>query len=621
MSSPLVALLVLLLALIAQAPLHAQALPRLLGSDVMAKRQSTSDSASLRTRTVDPDVSLVEDLARAHASGAAGQRFLIDLFPGQEVQAEVVDAQLRATGATVIARLPDRPLGSAVLTLEAGVLVATVDSLSGRYRVERRADGRYDVEQQMPQAFTEGLPPRPVPGRSSNDTARADVGTKDAPADSGRLIDMLIVWSPAAEASAGGSANMRSQAQAAVDSLNAAFLNSGIGSRIRLVHSTRIEYVERTNCNSGALTIDCALDDVTFDNDGYIDSVHALRNVHGADLVGFIIGNSPPWCGLAWIPTSIGAENAPYGFSVSTQGCAVSGRGFAHEAAHNLGANHDPAHHSGDGPKPYNVGHVDPQGAWRTIMSYGAACSNCAQVDYFSNPRLRFVDGDALGTPGANNALVIDLVAEAAANYRPTSSLHPVAQRFADVPATHAFYGHIEFLAQAAVTSGCGAALYCPDNPVTRGQMAVFLERTIRASNWSAPAAAGIFADVLPGAPFSGPIEQLYWDGITQGCSAGPLRYCPDQPVTRGQMAVFLLRASCGASFVPAAPQSALFDDVPIGHPFGSFIHKLHALGITSGCATAPLRYCPDSPVTRGQMAAFIERSFPYRAPSEACSP
>jgi len=60
---------------------------------------------------------------------------------------------------------------------------------------------------------------------------------------------------------------------------------------------------------------------------------------------------------------------------------------------------------------------------------------------------------------------------------------------------------------------------------------------------------------------------------------------------------------------VSQAPLAATFDDVPLGHPQRQFVEALAAAGITSGCATVPARYCPDDPVTRGQMAVFLAKA------------
>jgi hypothetical protein len=149
--------------------------------------------------------------------------------------------------------------------------------------------------------------------------------------------------------------------------------------------------------------------------------------------------------------------------------------------------------------------------------------------------------------------------------------------------------------------------MYCPDSTVTRGQMAVFIERGM--GNFSpTPSPSGMFADVPPGHPFKAFIEEFYNDGITIGCTTSPLNYCPDNPVTRGQMAVFIERGI--GNFSPTPSPSGMFADVPPGHPFKAFIEEFYNDGITSGCTTSPLMYCPDSPVTRGQMAVFIARAF-----------
>jgi S-layer homology domain len=100
----------------------------------------------------------------------------------------------------------------------------------------------------------------------------------------------------------------------------------------------------------------------------------------------------------------------------------------------------------------------------------------------------------------------------------------------------------IEQLFHEGVTGGCGGGDYCPDNPVTRSQMAVFLLKALLGSSYTPPAATGIFGDV-PIASFAADwIEDLYNRGITGGCQASPLLYCPNNPNTRGQMAVYLVK-------------------------------------------------------------------------------
>jgi S-layer homology domain len=104
-------------------------------------------------------------------------------------------------------------------------------------------------------------------------------------------------------------------------------------------------------------------------------------------------------------------------------------------------------------------------------------------------------------------------------------------------------------------------------------------------------------------------IERLYSVGISGGCGVSPLMYCPDGSVTRAQMAIFLLRGIHGASYTPpAVGGSTGFGDVPTSYWAAAWIKQLVAEGITSGCGAGT--YCPESPVTRAQMAVFLVRTF-----------
>jgi hypothetical protein len=114
-------------------------------------------------------------------------------------------------------------------------------------------------------------------------------------------------------------------------------------------------------------------------------------------------------------------------------------------------------------------------------------------------------------------------------------------QTFVDVPPGSFGYDFIEDFVTRGITAGCDATHYCPNNVVNRAQMAVFLLRAEHGSAYTPPACAGIFADVACPGPFTNWIERLYNEGITGGCSASPLQYCPANPVSRAQMAIFLV--------------------------------------------------------------------------------
>jgi CSLREA domain-containing protein len=118
---------------------------------------------------------------------------------------------------------------------------------------------------------------------------------------------------------------------------------------------------------------------------------------------------------------------------------------------------------------------------------------------------------------------------------------------------------------------------------------------------------AQVFADV----PFDGfawaQIESIYTAGITGGCSTNPLNYCPNNSVTRAQMAVFLLRGIHGSAYSPPAATGTVFTDVPSNAFAAAWIEQMVAESITSGCGNG--NYCPNSTVTRAQMAVFLLRA------------
>ena len=181
---------------------------------------------------------------------------------------------------------------------------------------------------------------------------------------------------------------------------------------------------------------------------------------------------------------------------------------------------------------------------------------------------------------------------------------------FLDVPGGDLFHADVEKIFRLGLTAGCGGGSYCRDAPVTRAQMAVFLLKAEHGSAYAPPACTGVFDDVAcPGHPFADWIEQLWAEGVTTGCGGND--YCPAAAVTRRQMAVFLLKTSLGPGYVPPPPDG-IFGDVPVESPFAPWIENLYGLGITGGCQSSPLRFCPASPSTRGQMAVFLVRTFGF---------
>jgi hypothetical protein len=173
---------------------------------------------------------------------------------------------------------------------------------------------------------------------------------------------------------------------------------------------------------------------------------------------------------------------------------------------------------------------------------------------------------------------------------------------FADVPSSHVFADDIDWLADSGITLGCNPpdnTLFCPGDSVTRGQMAAFLHRALETR--LVPDGPVEFIDD-DSSVFEADIEWLASTGVTRGCDVD--RFCPDQPVTRGQMAAFLTRAL----ELPPGPADRFDDDD--ASEFEPEIEALAAAGVTLGCnPPANSSFCPNDAVTRAQMAAFLRRA------------
>jgi hypothetical protein len=179
---------------------------------------------------------------------------------------------------------------------------------------------------------------------------------------------------------------------------------------------------------------------------------------------------------------------------------------------------------------------------------------------------------------------------------------------FLDVPGGQQFYTYVTTLVRNAITVGVGGGNYGVASGTKRQQMAVFLMKAKHGICYVPPPCVGVFPDVPCPSTFAPWIEALAAEGVTTGCGGG--NFCPDNFVTRRQMAVFLLKSEHGSGYTPPAC-TGVFDDVPCpGAPAVDFIERLAAEQITGGCSISPPMYCPDGSSTRGQMAVFITKTF-----------
>jgi hypothetical protein len=188
----------------------------------------------------------------------------------------------------------------------------------------------------------------------------------------------------------------------------------------------------------------------------------------------------------------------------------------------------------------------------------------------------------------------------------------PAVIFFNDVQPAMTEFDYISLLNSLNITAGCSTspALYCPGAAATRAQMAVFIVAALRQEITVPPnGTAPYFNDVAPNSPFFPFVQSIKELEITAGCSATPSLYCPEANITHGQMAVFMIAAWMKANNLTSFTHSTTpyFTDVPANHPFFRFIQKMRDLGFRSGCSAT--QYCPDSLVTRAEMAPLILRA------------
>ncbi len=137
--------------------------------------------------------------------------------------------------------------------------------------------------------------------------------------------------------------------------------------------------------------------------------------------------------------------------------------------------------------------------------------------------------------------------------------------------------------------------------------MAVFLLKSKHGHLFRSARLHGRSSPTCPARNIFAPwIEALAAEGITGGCGGG--NYCPNNPVTRQQMAVFLLKAQHGSSYVPPVVQRRLRSTSRAPAQFADWIEQLAAESITGGCGGG--NYCPLQAVRRDQMAAFLNNTF-----------
>lgn len=570
--------------------------------ELFTYRERVFDASSVREPAVVVDYRIDFDVAALSASPLLPVRLTLpdgrryELVP-EEIEDRGADSLLWRGS---LVGMGDQ--GEAVITVRRGHVAGRLTLLGRTFELVPDAEGAgvSRLRELDTTRFPEGpdtVEP-PAPAMESTGPPRDEVPSASMGADP--VLEVLVVYTPAARVAAGGTGQIEAVAQAAVDASNTAYGNSQVTQSLVLRGTEEVGYDE-SGVPMG--------DQVAWLRED--PGVGALRDTYAADLVA-MLSESHPGCGIGYSMRNPGPLSEAWAFSVTHRPCAVGNLSFAHELGHNMGLEHDPANSSvypDGGSHAWSFGHL-VDGEFRSVMAYATECDlNCPRVAHFSNPAVSYMGFPTGIEDERDNARTLNLTAPIVEDFRDFVT-------FIDVPRSHFAWSQIEALDAAGVTGGCGVdpLVFCPGGSVTRGQMAVFLLKAAEGPDYVPPPATGVFDDVPPGSSFAPWIEDLADRGITEGCSTEPPLYCPADPVSRAQMAVFLLKALEGNGYTPP-PATGIFDDVPPSTVFAAWIEEVANRDITSGCSTSPPLFCPGGTTNRAQMAVFLVKTFDLPMP------
>ena len=243
---------------------------------------------------------------------------------------------------------------------------------------------------------------------------------------------------------------------------------------------------------------------------------------------------------------------------------------------------------------------LDSLGTHRTVFGTSFAAPHAAGAAALLlgiDPNL--APEDAIETLGRQGQPLADLTDTTGYGTRLRIDRAVVATLLQDIDGT--FVDDIIWLATEGITKGCNPPAndhYCPDRPVSRGEIAAFLHRALHLD----PGPDAFTDD--DDSPFEAHSDALAHAGITKGCNPPDnTHFCPHQDVTRGELAAFLHRAL----HLDPGPDAFTDDD---DSPFEAHIDALAHAGITKGCNPPDnTHFCPHRPVSRGEVAALLHRA------------
>ena len=360
------------------------------------------------------------ELTRAHddLQNAGEGRLLLNVRDGLRLAVVVERAAPTKFGYSLSGRVAGGDVGFVTLVVHEEAVAGTIWTPDSAYELNYLGGGIHALRDVTNTAVKCGgalslarvdgeQPLAPVVGGGRNRTGGADDG-----GDDGSVVDILVVWTPAAEEEYGGAEpQVLSRIDLLVAYANDAFERSGAFVSLNLVGAEKVDYLE-TNVGTD-------LDRLIAPDDGHMDGVHDRRDALGADLIYLMVGGGR---GIAVNP---GAFSVGSGWSKT----------FAHEIGHNFGIDHERHEFVGSGAVKTHQHGFTTGGCAPTIMSYGKACygTSFSKVPFYASPwRYDLRDGRALGVTRfakergalgpADAVLTLNRNRHRVANYRPSRS-------------------------------------------------------------------------------------------------------------------------------------------------------------------------------------------------------
>lgn len=299
-------------------------------------------------------------------------------------QGVVAETSSKLGAAADAGELADDPLNSVLLVRNGERITGNLRVQGQLYAIRPLHDGRHAIvevnESLMPPDHPEAAYRRLFEAALAQHEEEAQKSAPAAPL-ANTVIRVMVNYTPTVASAVGDVAGL---INLAVAETNQGYTNSDVTITMQLAATSQVSYTETGN-------FDTDLSRYRGTSDGYMDSIHTLRNSSAAD-VGVLLVNNTAYCGLA---SAIGAS-ASTAFAEVYWDCATGYYSFAHEIGHLQSARHDPANDPTNSPYRYGHGYQYSAGHWRTIMAYDCS-AGCTRLNFWSNPSKTY-NGVAMGT-------------------------------------------------------------------------------------------------------------------------------------------------------------------------------------------------------------------------------